>query len=271
VTLTKTAGWSLATALLCVVLLVAAWFLLIEPQRATAAETRTQTESVRQQNLQLAARIDQLRVEFANLPNRKAELLGIRQALPDVALLDRLLDEISTAALEAPVNLDSITTSEPVALVGETGAAPDTATGGATDAVTTSAAGAPTSGATGASTAAATPASGDSVAAGAAPGTPPAVVPGVAVLAAIPLSLSSTGDYFSIAAFLKTLQTVIDRALIIDTVSVDMATADGSTGAATDQVSVSITGRVFVFVDPDSVPSPTATIGTASTAIGGTS
>jgi hypothetical protein len=53
--MTKTRTWAAATAGICVLLILAAWFLLISPKRAEAADLRDQTVAQDQANQQTEA------------------------------------------------------------------------------------------------------------------------------------------------------------------------------------------------------------------------
>ncbi len=264
--ISKLGAWSLGSAVLCVLLLVAVWFLLVSPQRAEAAELRAQTETVRQQNSELQQRVAELRVDFANLATRRAELEAIRQALPTRPSLAAVLDEIDEAGAAAPLTLVSVVAAESTALLApvvpeETVESPEGESG-------TGDAEAPAGG----------EAAGDEASAGDTPAPDPAApdagagqqgAPGEPVLAAIPITITTTGDYFGTAAFLKTIQTDISRALIVDAVSVDVAADDGESAAG--QVTTTVTARVFVYVDPEAVDSPTPTLATSAADTGETS
>jgi|GEM_PF-965379 len=251
--LTRTTAWAAGTAVLCVALLVAAWFLLISPQRAAAAEARAATEAARTQNGQLQLRITELETEFAQLPQRRAELAAIRLALPAERGLAALLDELDVVADETATTLASVVAGTPTTVLDA--AAPTTAPSPTTEEP------APADGGTAPQTSAA-PVSPYRLAAGAAPAGPtaaatpdpaaggsadPAGAPGEPVLAAVPVTVTVGGDFLGVAQFVRTAQTDLDRALVVD--SLDIATATDPPGSVT----ATLTGRVFVFVDPGSV------------------
>jgi Tfp pilus assembly protein PilO len=97
----KTARWSTGTALLCVVLLAIAWFLVVAPRRADAAEVQAEVLSQQQQNDQLRITVEQLKAEFVRLPATRAKLAEIRSQLPpteDTPSLLRTVEELATSA-----------------------------------------------------------------------------------------------------------------------------------------------------------------------------
>lgn len=222
----KTRVWVAGTLVLCLLLVVASWFLLISPKRAEAADLEQQAAGVQDSNLQLEARIAQLQVQFAELPSYQAELAALRQALPEDAALPTLVRDLDAMATAAGVSLMTLSPGTPVAV-------PTTA---ATPAAPAPAEGAPTEG--GAST--------DAEAA--APATP---APAASELVSIPASVVVNGDFFQAELFLKKLQAEMPRAFLVQTLTVQ---ADTSSGAATagaaataaGNVSMTIAGSVFV-------------------------
>ena len=245
--LTKTTAWSLGTVGLCAALTAGSWFVLIEPEQALAAEARAETVAAESSNAELEARIDQLRAEYADLPSKQAELAAIRQALPDQPALAQLIRDISFLATGAGVTVDSVTTGAVVAVVD-----PDAVTAVAAPAEADAAAGAEPS---------TEPTPEPS---GAAPADPAATaVPGApagAVLASIPVTVEVTGGFFETNLLLKGVQADLSRALLVDGLTITVVEEDDIEPGT---VRTSVTARVFVFVDPDSVdaltPVPAAT------------
>jgi Tfp pilus assembly protein PilO len=245
--LTKTSGWTLATTGLCVALVAGGWFGLVDPQRAAAAESREQTEAAVVANAQLEQKIEQLRVQFADLPARQAELAAIRLALPEEPALAQLIRDVNGHSGDAGTVLNSIVTGAPVAVIDPAAvAAPveeptDTGEAGGEAGAEPSAEPSATPSAD-----ASAPATDPSVV-----GTPAApAAPAQPVLAAIPVTITSTGDFTSSTLFLKNIQADMPRALLVDslTLAVDESADEPGTVVTT------ITGRVFVFVDPTPIP-----------------
>lgn len=105
----RTSRWSMATALICVVVLAASWFLLISPRRAEATQIRGQVTAAGEQASELEFQIAQLKAEFADLDERKAELAAIHEELPSAAEIPALVRELQTMAAASGVTLNSIT------------------------------------------------------------------------------------------------------------------------------------------------------------------
>jgi type IV pilus assembly protein PilO len=121
---TRTARWSAVTGLVCVIVLVATWFVLVAPRRSEAADLddqRAQAESV---NVGLQAQIAQLQRQFGDLPARRAELAKIRTELPPSADVANLVRSLSGLADDAGVDLTSITPAAATTLMPASGAAP---------------------------------------------------------------------------------------------------------------------------------------------------
>jgi len=222
--MSKTRTWSAATAALCVLLIVAAWFLLIAPQRAEAADLRDQTVAQDQANQQTRLKIQQLKAQYAALPAKQAELAIIRQQLPDNPALPTLIRTLTAMAEAADVTLVSLAPAPPAPFAG-TGAA-------------------------------VTP-----VAAPVAPGTTPATGASTTQLLGIATNLVVKGDYAGSTLFLQKLQAAsaaktgaqMARAFLVQSVKVapDTSTAaPSSTGSVSKptkgQVQMTVTGQVFV-------------------------
>lgn len=269
--ISRTTAWAAGTAALCVLLLVAAWFLLVAPQRAAAAEARAAAEAARAQNGRLESRISQLRVEFAQLPQRRLELEAIRRALPAERGLAGLLDELDVVAADTATALESVVAGTPTTVLDpaaaaapapgpsattpEPAATEGTATGPAPQ--TSAAPVAPLR--LGAAAVSAEQPQGPAQQPAAQPGATapgqPGPAPAGAVLAAIPLTVTVGGDFVAVADFVRVVQTDIDRAFVVDSLDITTGADDESAGGGA--VEATLTGRVFVFVDPEAATGPT--------------
>jgi Tfp pilus assembly protein PilO len=109
----KTARWSTGTALLCVVLLAAAWFLVVAPRRADAEAVQAQVVDQQNQNDQLRITVEQLKAEFVQLPATRAKLAEIRQQLPPAQDTPGLLRTVESLATAAGVKLISFAPGTP--------------------------------------------------------------------------------------------------------------------------------------------------------------
>lgn len=229
--MTKTRTWSAATAALCVLLIVAAYFLLIAPKRAEAADLRDQTVAQDQANQQSRLKIQQLKAQYAELPTKQAELAVIKQQLPDNPALPTLIRTLASMADASGVTLVSLAPAPPTAVV--LAAAPVVAP-------------------------AAAPAAGAPVTApvAAAPAAPTTSLFGISTTMII------KGDYAASTLFVQKLQAAgvakegtqtakagaqMARAFLVQSIKVapnaDAATA---TKATKGQVQTTITGQVFV-------------------------
>ena len=250
--LSKRSAWTLATTGLCVAISASSWFLVIEPERAEAAESRQLTESTQDSNAALELQVEQLRLQFADLPARQAELAAIRAALPEEPALAELIRGLHAVAADSGLVLDSVNAGAVTVVVDDAAvtAVPEAGAAGGDPSAEPSAAPA-----------------GEDPAAGGAPGTtdPAAVaqVPTAPVLASVPITLTTTGDLTQTSLFLKSVQTGMARALLVDILTLDVVEASETVEVGT--VVGNISGRVFVFVDPTSVdvtsdvPQPAAT------------
>ena len=214
--MTKTRTWSAATAGLCVLLILAAYFLLIAPKRAEAADLRDQTVAQDQANQQTQLKTQQLKAQYAQLPAKQAELAVIKQQLPDNPALPGLIRTLSAMADASGVTLVSLAPAPPAPFAG-----------------------------------AAAPAA--PVVAPAAAGT--AASAGTQLLG-IATTMVVTGDYASSTLFVQKLQAAskasgsqLSRAFLVQSIKLaPFATAGtGTTSAAKKgQVQTTVTGQVFV-------------------------
>jgi Tfp pilus assembly protein PilO len=118
--------WSVGAGLVGVLLVVAAWFLLISPQRSEAASLREQVTQQQQFNEQVKLKTQQLKAQFASLPARQAQLAEIKQEMPDNPALPSLVRDLSSYADDAGTVLVSVTPGVPVPFAAGTSGAPAT-------------------------------------------------------------------------------------------------------------------------------------------------
>jgi type IV pilus assembly PilO-like protein len=112
----RTGRWSLGTALLCVVLLAATWFLLISPRRAEASDLGEQAAAASNEALMLQQQLARLKEQYAGLAEEKARLKAIQAQLPPDADVAALLRDLQDLATTAGVSLDSIAPGLPAVL-----------------------------------------------------------------------------------------------------------------------------------------------------------
>jgi len=220
--LTPTRAWVAGTVAVCVLLSLASYFLLIAPKRAEAAELDLQTASTVTSNALLATRVDELRAQFAELPEREAELAAIKQAMPEDAALPTLIRDLDVLTAAAGVTFMSLTPGVAAATATDVAVAP-TDTAAPADA-------------------AATPADGTAAATDGTAGE---------LLVSIPVSLVTVGTFAQSELFLNALQTELPRAFLVTglTVTAETGAAEASAGrpaVVPGDVTMTLTGTVFV-------------------------
>lgn len=236
-TMPKTRLWIAGTMALCLALTAAAWFLVISPTRAEAAELRTQRADTAASNDQLQARIDTLVAEFATLGQKRAELAEVKVAMPqdpELAVLNRKLE---AEALASTVVLMRVTPGAAVSM------APAPVAAAPVEGTTTE--GAATDGAT------ATP-------------TPTSTLQG------IPVVVEIVGSFANTSGYLQGIQERLGRDFLVESLNVVAEKPTAATGAkpavANGDVTMTITGKVFVL--PAAAATPSTTV--ADTAGAGT-
>ena len=98
------------------VVLLAGWFLLVSPQRASADDIATQADSQVSANQLAENKIKALKLEYQNLPTLQAELAIVATHIPQAANMPGLLRTLSEAARASGVKLTSLTPANPVPL-----------------------------------------------------------------------------------------------------------------------------------------------------------
>jgi type IV pilus assembly protein PilO len=220
----STRTWTLGTAVVAVLLLVAGWFLLVSPQRSAAADLRDQVTAQQAANDAIALKTKQLQAQFASLPERQAQLAEIKQQMPDNPALPSLIRDLSSYAESAGVNLDSVAPGTPTAVV------------------------------------AAAPAAGQPV-------TAPGAAPGAAAtdgLLSIPTTVTAVGSYSELTLYLQKLQSSMRRAFLVNTVGLAAATG-GTGGTATSDLTMTLTGDIFVMKTADAPAAPAAPAASTTT------
>jgi type IV pilus assembly protein PilO len=127
--MTRTRTWIAGTAVLAVLILLAGWLLLINPQRSEAAELREAAAAARTTNATLQVRLDELVAKSAGLPALQARVAAVRSRLPSQTELPELIRSLTNGASGAGLNLTGIVPSTPTLVTAA--AAGDPATGGA--------------------------------------------------------------------------------------------------------------------------------------------
>lgn len=250
--MSMTRKWSLLTAVLILAVFVASWFLLVAPKRSHAAQLRSDEASQQQANAQLVTKLQELKAQSLDLPKQKAELALIRKQIPDNPALPTLIRDLTAAGKKVGVSIVSLQPSVPVALVApvDTPVAPvatdpSAADGSATDS-------------------AATDSSADVPA-------PAPVAPAPSVYQ-VPLRLQVTGSYFEVEQFINKLEALrrsfLVTGFVLKPVAENGTTATGTTTAPTGELTLDLSGRVFlapVQVAPAASATPTPAASSATT------
>jgi type IV pilus assembly protein PilO len=121
---TRTARWSAVTGLVCVIVLVATWFVLVGPRRSEAAGYDDQRVEAEAANVTLQSKINELRKQFGDLQDKRDELARIRGELPPAADVADLVRSLSGLADASGVTITAITPGTATALTPASAAGP---------------------------------------------------------------------------------------------------------------------------------------------------
>jgi Tfp pilus assembly protein PilO len=114
--MTASRWWVLGGVLGGVLLLVLAWFFLISPKLSEATQARESAELVRVNNRQLQLRIEQLKAQAENLPEKQSELDILAVQLPPTPDIPDLVRQLSETATQTGVDLVSVVPGPPTPL-----------------------------------------------------------------------------------------------------------------------------------------------------------
>ncbi len=113
----RAARWYIGAGLSAVLVLVAGWFLLVAPQRASAEEIQASVQAQEQTNRATEAQIATLKAQFKDLPELQKQTSAIRTKIPTTPGMASLLRQLSTLAKTSGVSLVSVTPSQPAPMV----------------------------------------------------------------------------------------------------------------------------------------------------------
>lgn len=233
----KRSTWIGGTVFVALVIMAAAWFFAVSPMMSAAAEVRSEAEQTREMNEILDLKVEQLKADFARLPEYEAELAGIQLQIPTDAMLADYLRQLDQIAVAHSVALTTVTPSIPQAVVLATPVvtAPEPTPAEDTE-------GAAESGEVEA---------------------PPAPVAnnGPPGFTAIPFSLTVVGTYDNTLAFLNSLQTGTQRLFLVTSFT-GTAQKQGDAGGGKPATAVGdqelvIAGYTYVLPDALAVPETT--------------
>lgn len=106
----------MGTAVAVVLILLAGWFLLVSPTKANATDIQEQADSQAQANAQLVSKIEQLKVQAADLPAQEAKLAKFQQKIPAQPALPSFIRSLSDISKKSGVALISLEPQTPQAL-----------------------------------------------------------------------------------------------------------------------------------------------------------
>lgn len=109
--------WSVSTALIAVLLVVASWFLLVSPKHHDTDSLKQKTQAQLATNDATVQATDILRAQAAHVLDQKAIITKFGEQVPDQALLPSLVRDLTRAASQSNVDLQSIAPAGPAALV----------------------------------------------------------------------------------------------------------------------------------------------------------
>lgn len=226
----KARAWIVGTVIVAIMILVAAWFLLISPVLASAGETSDLATAQDEQNALERTRITALKADFDKLDIHKQELASLRQGIPAQLDHSQFQRDIATIALAHNVTVMSLTTSSSVEVTFDL-PAPDAPAAAESDETATEGADAAT------------------------PAAEPA--PLVSGMYEVPITIELIGTYENVLSFVTELQTVNPRLILvtsIDGTALKAADASGGAPATADgDLSVVLTGQMYVLLDEGAV------------------
>lgn len=213
------------TILLMIVLVVAGWFLVAQPQLAAASTANGQLTSAQAQIASTQQTISQLKSQQKGLPKLQLKLADLRKSIPEGAESSAFIDGINALAASAGVTIKSLSMSDAVPYTPPVVATPPAATSPSPSP---------------SATATAPPAP---VAPVAPSGWTPASDPTITAtnFVAIPVSITSLGDWNATLAFFHGLQSGTRLFLISG-----FSTASDASGVIT----TTTTGYIYALLDP---------------------
>jgi type IV pilus assembly protein PilO len=115
--MTDTRKWSAVAVVLVAAIFAAGWFLLVAPKRTEAADLQAKTVSQEGTNTSLEQKLQQLKAQQADLPQKRARLAAITTKIPTNPALPSLIRDLTAAGRKIGVSIDSMAPSAPLAVV----------------------------------------------------------------------------------------------------------------------------------------------------------
>jgi len=237
----------LGAVMLMGVVAVLGWMLGVSPKLSEARAAKAEQATVETQNASFEVQLATLKKQFESIGELRTELADLREAVPSGADIPAFVGQLDKIAQAQEVTLASITVSDAqpyVPVVAATPAAPAPAEGAATG---DSAAAAPIDAAAAAAAAVPAPVVNELITA--------------TNFVAVPISLSVDGSYDNVLDFIEGLQKGT-RLVMVTTVTTTKP-------EATSSVTSTISGFIYVLLDPNAATAATAaTDATDATAAG---
>lgn len=104
-------------AVLCLLILVASWFLVATPRKQAVADLRTQAAAQEITNQTTRTQLAVLQDVAARLPQAQQQAAALSQRVPSSPELVQLIRQLTDAAKHSGTELTSITPTKPTALV----------------------------------------------------------------------------------------------------------------------------------------------------------
>lgn len=111
--------WVIGSAFVAVLILLAGWFLGVQPRLTEVGAATVERLNVAATNDEYEAVLVELRELSENLPALESELAAIRVELPDEPGLPELLGQLNELAVGSGVTLNEVTTEPPRLIVSE--------------------------------------------------------------------------------------------------------------------------------------------------------
>ncbi len=284
--MTQTRKWVIGTGVLCVLVLVATWFLVVTPKMNEAADIRDQNDAALSEQDQLRTTLAQLKAQFEDIESYKSQLDLLRTQIPESPELASFIQQLNDGAAAAGVTIlslqpqeaqsfaDALGTNPAVTQAEGEGTGTGTDTGTATDGSTPAPTTAPSDTATTSAQDTADTANGAAAATGetttpaptpAAAAIPPVLTP----LVVVPVNITIQATYPAALAFVEWVQTVNPRLFLVagfDTVSLDQLDAvNGHPAAAPGDVEMTLSGLIYSYEASTTGAVPPADDGTETT------
>lgn len=216
--------WVIGAAFGAFILVVIGYLVMISPQRDQTSQVDAQVATANEQNATLAARISALSAQNKNLSTYENAVKRANAALPATSGIPDFLRTLQAIGNATLTNVSSLTVGAPSAWTAPAAAAPATTTS---------------------SSAAPAPATST--------GTPAPAAPSIFVMA---VTAQVDGSNAHLSEFLRQLQSVQPRAVLVTDVTETDASASGSGASAAPSGSTSLQLKMSVFVAPQAGGAP---------------